>query len=126
MRKVKQIKTKNRTYYFYNDIIDIKNFDARLLKILKKSYKGISIYNMGYITKKKIDDCENVYSVNPFYLLIRHAKWIYWRKGVNKYWVFDSVDENKELLKQYDDAFNGIRDKIKEMKINLIQMTTYH
>ena len=77
MRKVKQIKTKNRTYYFYNDIIDIKNFDARLLKILKKSYKGISIYNMGYITKKKIDDGENVYSVNPFYLLIRLAKWIY-------------------------------------------------
>ena len=53
MRKVKQIKTKNRTYCFYSDIIDIKNFDARLLKIVKKSYKGISIYNMGYITKKK-------------------------------------------------------------------------
>ena len=77
MRKVKQIKTKNRTYCFYSDIIDIKNFDARLLKIVKKSYKGISIYNMGYITKKKTDDCENIYRVNPFYLLISHAKWIY-------------------------------------------------
>ena len=47
-------------------------------------------------------------------------------KGVNKYWVFDSVDVNKELLKQYNDVFNGIRDKVKEMKINLIQMMTYH
>ena len=45
---------------------------------------------------------------------------------MNKYLVFDSVDENKELLKQYNDAFNGIRDKIKEIKINLIQMMTYH
>ena len=37
MREVKQINIKNRTYYFYNDIIDIKNFDAWLLKIDKKS-----------------------------------------------------------------------------------------
>ena len=41
MGTVKQISIKNRTYYFYNDIIDLKNFDARLLKIYKKSYKDI-------------------------------------------------------------------------------------
>ena len=72
MREVKQINIKNRTYYFYNDIIDLKNFDARLLKIDKKSYKNIGIYNIGYITIKKIDDCENIYSVNPLYLLVNH------------------------------------------------------
>ena len=38
---VKQIDTKNGTYYFYNDIVDIKNFDSNLLKIVKKSYKDI-------------------------------------------------------------------------------------
>ena len=54
MREVKQINIKNRTYYFYNDIINIKNFDAKLLKIDKKSYKDIGIYNIGYITKKKL------------------------------------------------------------------------
>ena len=73
MGEVKQINIKNRTYYFYNDIIDLKDFDARLLKIDKKSYKNIGIYNIGYITIKKIDDCENIYSVNPLYLLINHA-----------------------------------------------------
>ena len=73
MRVVKQIDIKNRTYYFCNDIIDLKNFDARLLKIDKKSYKNIGIYNIGYITIKKIDDCENIYSVNPLYLRIDHA-----------------------------------------------------
>ena len=52
MGVVKQIDVKNRTYYFYNDIIDIKNFDAWLLKIDKKSYKSIDIYNVGYITIK--------------------------------------------------------------------------
>ena len=39
----KQINIKNRTYHFYNDIVDLKNFDARLLKIDKKSYKDINI-----------------------------------------------------------------------------------
>ena len=67
MGEVKQINIKNRTYYFCNDI-NIKNFDARLLQIDRKSYKDIGIYNIGYITKKKIDDCENIYSVNPLYL----------------------------------------------------------
>ena len=53
MGEVKQINIKNRTYYFYNDIIDIKNFDSILLKIDRKSYKNIGIYNIGYITIKK-------------------------------------------------------------------------
>ena len=47
---------KNRTYYFYNDIINIEHFDAKLLKIDKKSYKVIDIYSTGYVTKKKIDN----------------------------------------------------------------------
>ena len=54
MGTVKQINIKKGTYYLYNDIIDLKNFDARLLKVGKKSYKNIGIYNIGYITKKKI------------------------------------------------------------------------
>ena len=53
MRKVKQIDIKNQTYYFYDDIIDLNNFDARFLKIDKKSYKNIDIYYIRYITIKK-------------------------------------------------------------------------
>ena len=60
MGKIKQIDIKKRTYYYLNDIVSIENFDARLLKIDKKSYKNIGIYNIGYITIKKIDDCENI------------------------------------------------------------------
>ena len=89
-------------------MINIKNFDPILLKIDRKSYKDISIYNIGYITIKKIDDCENVYSVNPLYLLINHANGYIEEKGVNKYLIFDSTDDNKELLKKINDAWNGI------------------
>ena len=49
MGTLKQINIKNRTYYFFNDIIDLENFDSSLLKIDKKSYKDIGIYNIGYI-----------------------------------------------------------------------------
>ena len=96
---VKQIDIKNRTYYFDNDIVDIKKFDSNFLKIDKKSQRDIGIYNIGYITIKKIDDYENIYSVNPLYLTIAHASGYIEEKGVNKYLVFDSTDENKELLK---------------------------
>ena len=48
----KQINIKNRTYYFYNDLIDIKDFDPKLLKIEKKSYKNIDIYYIGYFQNK--------------------------------------------------------------------------
>ena len=73
MGTVKQIKIKNQTYYFYNNIIYLESFKSNLLKIDKKSYKDIGIYNIGYITIKKIGDCENIYSVNPLYLRITHA-----------------------------------------------------
>ena len=100
MGTVKQIDIKNRTYYFYNDMINIKKFDSNLLKIDKKSYKNIGIYNIGYITIKKIDDYENIYSVNPLYLIIAHASGYIEEKGVNKYLIFVSTDENNELFKK--------------------------
>ena len=86
-----------------------------MLKIDKKSYKNIGIYNIGYITIKKIDDCENIYSVNPLYLRITHANGYIEEINENKYLIFDSIDENKELLKKYNDVFNGIRNKIKKI-----------
>ena len=49
------------------------------------------------------------------YLTITHASGYIEEKGVNKYLVFDSTDENKELLKKYNYVLNGIRDKIKEI-----------
>ena len=54
MNTTKQINIKNGTYYFYNYIIDIENFDAELLKIDEKSYKYINIVNIGYVTQKKM------------------------------------------------------------------------
>ena len=98
MEEIKQINIKNRTYYFYNDIIDLKNFDARLFKTLDVL---------------QLKNC--IYSTNPLYLLINHVNGYIEEKGVNKCLIFDFTDENKELLKKCNAVFNGIRDKIEEI-----------
>ena len=85
-------------------MINLKHFESNLLKIDRKSYKNIGIYNIGYITIKKIDDYENIYSVNPLYLLLNHANGYIEEKNGNKYMIFDSTDENEELLKKYLDV----------------------
>ena len=114
MWTVKQIDIKNRTYYFYNDIIDLENFDSSLLKLDKKSYKDIGTYNIGYIAIKKNGNCKNIYSVNPLYLRINHASGYIEEINENKYLIFDSIDENKELLKKYNGFLMELKIKSKK------------
>ena len=73
MGSIKERNIKNRTYYFCNGFIDIETFDSNNLKLDKKSYKDLDIYNIGYVTIKKIGDCYDVNSVNPLYLRIDNA-----------------------------------------------------
>ena len=65
MRQDKQLNIKNQTYYFFDDMIDIRNFQSNLLKIDKNPYKDYDIYYIGYVTMKKFSDCEHIHSVNP-------------------------------------------------------------
>ena len=67
MVTTKQLNIKNRTYYFYDDLIYLKKFDPSLLKLDKKSSMDISICYIGYVTKKPE---YNIDSVNPLYMLI--------------------------------------------------------
>ena len=74
MQKVKEINIKSQTYYFFNNIFDIKHFHPKLLKINKKLFKDFNIYHFCYMTIKKFADCENIHSINPSYLIIGHLK----------------------------------------------------
>ena len=100
MEEIKQMNIKNWTFYFYNDRIDLKRFDAKLLKIDKKDYNEIDIYYISYVTVKKIDNCNNINSVNPLYLMIDEMIGHFEEKNENKYFVLDDVDENKEVSKK--------------------------
>ena len=69
MRNIEEINIKNRTYYFFDNMINIKDFDPSLLKIYKKPYKNIGIYYIGYITMKDFDYLK-INSVNPLISLL--------------------------------------------------------
>ena len=123
MGNIKQINFKNRTYYFFKDIINIEEFNSSLLKIDKKSYKDIDIYYIGYITIKKIGDYDNIYSVNPFHLITGKVDgYIMQENNGNNYLVFDSTklhsaelrstDEKKKVLKKHRELCDGIKNEI--------------
>ena len=111
----KQINIKNRTYYFLDDMINIKNFDSNLLKLVKKLFKNIDIYYIEYITMKDFEYV-NIHSVNPLYFMTGEVDGYIEEKRGNKYLVFASTDKNKELLTKYSELWDGIKNLTKRNK----------
>ena len=94
MAYIKQINIKNRTNYFFNDMINIKIFDESPIKIdIQKSYKNVGIYYIGYITIKRISDSENINSVNPLDLIIGKVDGCIKESNGTKYLTFASTDK---------------------------------
>ena len=106
MGKTKELNSKNQTYYFFNDMININNFQSNLLKINKKSHKDIDIYYIGYITIKSCGNYENIFSGNPLYLIINSATGYFKEKNDEKYLILDSTEK-------YEEAFSDIISEIK-------------
>ena len=106
---IKQLNIKNRTYYFHDDIINLKNVDPSLLNLDKKSSMDISIYYIEYITTKSINDYENITSVNPLYLTINNIYGYIEESNGNKYLSFASTNSNKEVLKKYIKLWDEIK-----------------
>ena len=112
MRKIRQINIKNRTYYFYNNLINLKDFDTSLLKVDKKHYKEIDVYYIGYVTFKEITNCDNINSVNPLYWTIDKMIGHFEEKSENKYLVLDVVNETKEISQKYEEVWEGVKKEI--------------
>ena len=112
MGERKQINIKNRTYYVYNDQIDLKDFDPRLLKIDKKDYNQIGIYYIGYVNIKKIADYNNVNSANPLYLMINEMIGHFEEKN-NTFLVLNDIYENKEVLENVKKFGSVLKQKLK-------------
>ena len=85
----------NRTYYFFNDIINIETFDPNNIKIDENSCKNILIYYSGYAT---IKEYVKIYSVNPLYLIFRHLDGYLEEINGNKYLMLVLSNESKEKL----------------------------
>ena len=79
-------------------MIDIRSFQANLLKIDKKSHEDIDLYYIDYITIKMFSDCKNIHSVNPLYSLIYSATGYFKEKNGEKYLILDSTEKYEEVF----------------------------
>ena len=106
-----EINIKNRTYYFYNNVIDLDEFDVSKTKVDKKDFNDIDIYYLGYEHKKKISECNVINSVNPLYLRIININ-SQFKKGKGDAWY--RVISDKDVYKKLVDIFESIKNKITE------------
>ena len=107
---IRDLNIKSRTYYFYNDLINIKNFNSNKLKLDKKGLLGTDVYYIGYITKKSQ---WHVFSVNPLYLMINKIKGHFEEVDGDKYVIVSS--ENGDIMQKYREVFDGIKETIKKI-----------
>ena len=110
MGQVKHVNIKNQTYYFYNDIIDLKNFEPNLLKIDKNQEL---IFTTLDTSRLKNDEYESIYSLNPLFLCISHASGYNEEKNGKKILNFWFCWSKQRSIKKYADIWDGIKNKIK-------------
>ena len=99
INNVKDINIKSHTYYFFDDIINIKDFDPNNIKIDEKSYKNIVIYYIAYVT---IKDSKYVKSstVNPLYLMFNKINGYFEEINGNKCLTLVPTNEGGEEIKK--------------------------
>ena len=102
MGKVADLNIKNQTYYFFNDMINIKDFQSNLLRIDKKPYKSFDIYYVGYIMIKEIGNCKNIQT--PLYLIFSSATGHFREANGEKYLFLYSTEKYE--------VFSGILSEI--------------
>ena len=100
----KQLNFKNRTYYFFNDLINIKNFDYNNLRLNKQFVFNNDVYYIGYITKKPE---YNINSVKPLYLTINIIKDHFEEVDGDEYLILSS--ENGDIMQKYQEVFDGMK-----------------
>ena len=120
MREIKQINIKNRTYYFYNDIIDLDEFDGSKIKVDKKNFNDIDIYYLGYEYKEKITECNKINRVNPLYLRITDMKGKF-KKGKDDNVWYLTIFGDINVLRIFLNIWKSIRAKIEENTGGIVQ-----
>ena len=107
---IRQLNIEGRTYYFDNDLINIKKFNSNNLKLDKKGVLCNDVYYIGYITKKPQ---WNINSVNPLYLMINRIKDHFEEVDGDKYLIITS--ENGDIMQKYQEVFDGIKEIIEKL-----------
>ena len=113
MGEIKQINVKDRTYYFYNDIVNLDQFVGSKIKVDRKNFNDIDIYYHGYEYKKKITECNEINIVNPLYLRIKDMKGQLNKGKGDKVWYL-IVFRHADVLRKFANIWEIIRAKIEK------------
>ena len=119
METIKETTIKNRTYYFYNYIINLEDFDENKIKIDKKDFNDIDIYYLGYEHKNKISECNVINSISPLYLrtIIMNGQF---EKGKNDAWYLLMSDKD-DVYKKLVDILESIKNEITEKTWDVVE-----
>ena len=118
METIKQINIKNKTYYFYNDIINLDEFDESRIRVDKKYFHDIDIHYFGYEHKKKISECNVINSVNPLYLRNINMNGQF-EKGKDDAWYL-LISDKDDVYKKCVDILESIKNKITKKKHGML------
>ena len=119
METMKQMNIKNRKYYFYNNIINLDEFDENKIKVDKKHFNDINIYYLGYDCKKKISECNVINSINPLYLRIINMNGQF-EKGKDDAWCL-IISYKDDVYEKRMDIFESIKKKITEKTWDVVE-----
>ena len=119
METMKQMNIKNRKYYFYNNIINLDEFDENEIKVDKKHFNDINIYYLGYDCKKKISECNVINSINPLYLRIINMNGQF-EKGKDDAWCL-IISYKDDVYEKRMDIFESIKKKITEKTWDVVE-----
>ena len=111
MEELRQIDIKNGTYYFYNDIINLDEFDVSKIKDDKKDFNDINIYYLGYEHKKKNSEYDVINSANHLYLRIVSTNGQFKKCKDDAWYLLISDDVFKKLVDIFESIKNIIAEK---------------
>ena len=109
--KIKDIDIKIHTFYLFDNIINIKNFDLSKIKIDEKSYKNIFIYYINYVTIKN-SNYVKINNVNPLYLIFGKVNAYFQETNKIKYLTLVPTNESKQKINKLEELWSKIRDLI--------------
>ena len=118
MEGIREINIENRTYYFYNDIVNFDEFDESKINIDKKDFNDLDIYYLGYEYKKKLQNVIN--SINPLYLRIRDLRGKL-KKGKDDNAWYLIIFGDADILRKFAKIWKSIRAKIEEIADDIVQ-----
>ena len=111
---------KNQSYYFYNDIIHLDEFDGSKIKVDTKNFNHIDIYYLRYESKKKNTECNKINGVNPLYLMIKDMKGQF-KKGKDDNVWYLIISGDADVLRKFTNTWKSIRAKIEENTGSIVQ-----